>query len=122
MVMDKFEEADEHRQCYRHPSHAAMTVIAESASPDTLCSLKDISFGGMAFRSGHELKVGDRLTARFPDAAPCCEVYGNVVWSRRVDGEFEMGVEFAASDNRREILEKIVEDLAHFELRRLAAA
>ncbi len=122
MVMDKFEENDDQRQCYRHPSHVPVSINSNSFGPDDLCSLRDISLGGMAFRSGNELKMGETVRATLPDLAPAFEVKGTVVWSRRVNGGFEVGVEFTESGNRPEIVEKIVEEVAHLETCRLAAA
>lgn len=101
------------RSYIRHPSDIPIEVgNKETAFNETEC-LKNVSFGGLSFNSGHPLKVGTAFIIRIPVVRPIFEALSRVTWCNKVDNHYEVGVEFL---NQQDLFRvRMVEQICHIE-------
>jgi hypothetical protein len=76
--------------------------------------LRNISEGGLAFDSFHDIPVGASIDIHIPLGRPEVSVKGEVVWCRPTDdGCFEIGVRFIDAGQRFKM--RMVEQVCHIE-------
>lgn len=81
----------------------AMTIYTRGNSVATSRKLKDMSEGGVCFKSLTPFQKGTRIYVRIPVQTPPFEASGRVSWCREKGADYEVGVEF----ERREIDEML---------------
>ncbi len=103
----------ENRRFYRHPAHVPIEVWQEKESTYELDQLNNVSLGGVAFESDTCWKPGSIITFRVL-LNPPCHFTGKVVWCRKHDEHFEVGVQFLEKNSATK--EKLVDDVCQFEI------
>ena len=87
--------SEEKRKYIRHPSGIPIDVQLEEVAAGQREFLKNISFGGLCFRSAVPLDRGRVITIKIPLVRPVFQAKGFVAWCSR-NGEFyDVGVEFS---------------------------
>ena len=103
------------RKFIRHPANVPIEVrldwVAEDYHPDT--GLNNVGVGGLSFRSPRGLPVGQQVQIRFPWLEDARPLSGKVVWNRKQDEAFEIGVEFADRDQRYRL--RMIEQVCHIQ-------
>jgi hypothetical protein len=79
---------------YRHPSEIPIDFHLEQLVDTGTDYLKNVSHGGLAFRSTHVIPTGSLIRVRIPLLKPVFEAVGRVTWCRPCDQSYEVGVEF----------------------------
>lgn len=72
----------------------AMTIYTRGNSTITRRTLKDLSEGGLCFKSNTPFPNGTRIHLRIPVQDPPFETKGRVTWCTQKGSSFEVGVEF----------------------------
>lgn len=101
------------RKFIRHPSDIPIKYELDDVTAYSDEYLKNISQGGLCFFSKIEIAAGTLIHIRIPLLKPVIEVDGFVVWSRRTEGHYEVGVSF--KDANTEFRVRMVEQVCHIE-------
>lgn len=102
------------RQFIRHPIDVPVEIdIGDEASPSSCCT-HDISLGGLAFRSGSEVKPGSMVDISIGCVQPPFHAHARVAWCKPhpLSG-YELGVTFLDADDA--FRARMVEQLCHIE-------
>jgi hypothetical protein len=102
------------RKFIRHPADIPIEFCADdepSASQHGLAH--DVSFGGLAFEAEKCPAHGSVIEIRIPMVEPPFETRGQVVWCRKLDGHYEVGVRFLESTDAFKT--RMVEQVCHIE-------
>ena len=75
--------------------------------------LNNISFGGLSFRSGIPVEKGTRIKIKIPLVRPIFEADGKVIWCRKGDGTFDVGVKFISPGDNFKI--RMLEQVCHIQ-------
>jgi hypothetical protein len=102
-----------HRSYLRHPSEMPLLLLCESHPQGGLRRIHNVSLGGLACRSEASLSVGTRVIVQIPVVAPPFEARGEVVWCRRVDACYELGIQFSSEADA--FAARMVEQLCYIE-------
>ena len=96
------------RKFYRHPSDIPIEIWRSDESE--LHLLKNISLGGLAFESKTEWKPGEIVGIRVL-VQPTFELVGKVVWCRKSNHYYDVGVEFVENnpDDKEVMVEEVCE-------------
>jgi hypothetical protein len=94
MAENSTDYQQEKRKYLRHPAEVPIEYKASGQSEGNEDQIKDISFGGLCFRTRHYIEPGTLLTLRFPTINSDIELRGRVVWCRQEKYWEEVGVEF----------------------------
>ena len=101
------------RQFIRHPVDVPIEIRCDSAAPSVVHT-RDISAGGLAFRSAGEVDPGARIEVRIPHVQPPFEAHARVVWCREsAYGDYELGVAFLDAEDA--FLARMVEQVCYIE-------
>jgi hypothetical protein len=88
----------EHRRYLRHPTSIPITVTMADEKTMNLQALNNISTGGLSFESETAWKKGTAVGINFHPpfnfSKEILKVYGRVVWCKKVEDHFEVGIEF----------------------------
>lgn len=85
------------RHFIRHPADIPIECQITHRQPG--CQrVKDISLGGLSFQTPDALEHGCVIRIRIPVREPPFEVTGTVVWRRRTNSHYQVGVQFADAD------------------------
>ena len=101
------------RRYIRHPSDVPIEYYLSDGASDHGVRLKNVSRGGICFRTAQEVPSGAVIRIRIPLAQPPFEFSGIVAWSEKIDGEYEVGVEFTDEPTRFSI--RMVEQVCYIE-------
>lgn len=88
------------RKYVRHPTDIPIDYEydrSECVASDTE-RLKNISFGGLAFEAESVVEQGAILNVTIPLVDPEFHIQGRVAWCERIDGHYDIGVEFVEPD------------------------
>ena len=102
MVFKKSKFGDkliEKRQFERYPSDLQIKIDTEDMPLDPVYVLIDIGLGGIAFKSSHKLKVAEIIWISIPADNPLFEGRGRVVWIKKVECIYQIGVKFIDLDD-----------------------
>lgn len=115
---DKNKES--RRRFIRHPAEFPIEVqaVVETNSPN-IEYLHNISLGGLAFESDNEWKVGTLISIHITldeDNKFTFEYFGTVVWCRKREDHFYVGVKVAG--NQETFTEDMVEEVCQVEIYR----
>ena len=98
----------------RHPTDIPIRWSLGDIVPPGGEHLRNISEGGLAFISHHNITVGASIDINIPVGRPDVSVKGEVVWcSPTDDGCFEIGVRFIDVGQRFKM--RMVEQVCHIE-------
>jgi hypothetical protein len=98
----------------RHPTDIPIHWSLGEIVPAGGEHLRNISEGGLAFISQHDIPVGASINIQMPVVRPDISVKGEVVWCRPdEDGCFEVGVRFTDAGQRFQM--RMVEQVCHIE-------
>ncbi|OGS23558.1 MAG: hypothetical protein A2314_03115 [Elusimicrobia bacterium RIFOXYB2_FULL_50_12] len=101
------------RTFIRHPSDIPIEVQFENAEAEKEKYLKDISTGGLSFKSDIMLDENAIIRVRIPLIKPVFEARARVVWCRPENGYYDTGVEFIETEDVFKI--RMVEQICHIE-------
>ncbi len=103
----------ETRSFIRHPADIPIEVRCGPPVSGPGNQLNNISHGGVCFSSRTPWKNGSLIRLRIPVVEPAFEASGKVIWCRREDDHFEVGVEFL---DREDVYKaRMVEQVCHIE-------
>lgn len=107
-------ETDQDRHYIRHPSDIPISWnLGDVVAPGSEY-LRNISEGGLAFVSQHEIPSGAVIEIHIPVQHPEVSIRGTVVWCRpSTDGQYEVGVRFVDASTRFRM--RMVEQVCHIE-------
>lgn len=101
------------RNYIRHPSDIPIRFMEERHEPPVLHAMNDVGYGGLSFNSSKPLAKGALIHICIDTVTPAFEAEGVVVWCKRDDSEFVIGIEFT---NKEDIfLARMVEQICHIE-------
>ena len=83
------------RRFIRHPSDIPIDCRITPHRPARRDHLKNISSGGLCFETPEPLQLGRVVQITIPIQEPAFEVLGTIVWLRRANNHYEVGVRFA---------------------------
>ena len=90
----KTPSGDNMRTFIRHPSDIPIEIHPEDLSSHKEEYLNNISPGGLSFRSQIPLREGAAIRIKIPHVKPAFEARGKVVWCRKENEHFDVGIEF----------------------------
>ncbi len=101
------------RKFIRHPSEIPIKFSLDEVAHDGKEYLRDISLGGLSFRSKVDIPIGSHIAINIPLANPKLKIPGIVVWSREHDDHFDVGVEFNNSESKFQV--RMLEQICYME-------
>jgi hypothetical protein len=106
--------SEEKRQYIRHPSD--IPIIYEPVNKEGLQKkecLRNISVGGLSFRTDHHLETETFLEITIDLVRPVFKGKAVVVWCRQHEEHYDVGVQFV--DENTSARARIVEQVCHIE-------
>jgi hypothetical protein len=101
------------RKYIRHPVDIPIEFdVIERDEPEQN-RLRNISLGGIAFHSSKEVELGRVVTLRIPPIDPAFTASGRVVWVRKLQDGYDVGVTFLEPDKVFEA--RMVEQVCYIE-------
>ena len=101
-------------RCFiRHPTDIPLEVSISGVEELGSSRLRNISEGGLCFRSDTNLALGTRVHVLIPVQDPPFEADGVVVWSHFQRGYYQVGVEFDEQTTKFAL--RMVEQVCHIE-------
>ena len=97
------------RQFIRHPSDIPIEYCVTRLGSGRREHLNNISQGGLCFRTPKALQRGCIIRITIPVREPAFETTGTIVWCRRTNGYYDVGVQFA--DANTEFSVRMVEQI-----------
>lgn len=88
------------RHFIRHPSDIPIECHITHCEPCRGHGLKDISLGGLCFQTPDALERGCAIQIKIPVREPPFEVTGTIVWCRRTNDHYHVGVQFADTNTQ----------------------
>ena len=101
------------RQFIRHPTDMPIKYDIGDVAVNKKEYLNNISHGGLSFRSNIYIEPGSVIDIRIPIRKPVFKAKGIVVWCRKNDGYYEVGVEF--EEGKTEYGVRMVEQVCYIE-------
>ena len=101
------------RKFIRHPSDIPIEYDLRDVIAHRSEYLTNVGHGGLCFRSRCDIELGATINVRIPVCQPIFEARGVVVWCRKTEGYFEVGVSF--SDVETEFGVRMVEQVCQIE-------
>ncbi len=99
------------RHFIRHPSDIPIECRVTHCEPHYRHRMKDISIGGLCFQTPEALDPGCAIQITIPVQEPPFEVTGTIVWRRRTNDHYHVGVKFA--DANTEFSVRMIEQICH---------
>lgn len=97
------------REFIRHPIDIPIECRTARSKNTQRESLKNISDGGLCFQTTKALQPGRAIRITIPVREPAFETTGTIVWCQRVNGHYDIGVQFA--DAETEFSVRMVEQI-----------
>ena len=102
------------RQFIRHPSAVPIEVQSAPQNGYKGRSVKNVSFGGLAFLSDAAIEPETIVALRFPYLKPAFEVpKARVAWCRNEGSQYAVGVQFVNVEEAFRV--RMVEQICHIE-------
>ncbi|MCC6608061.1 MAG: PilZ domain-containing protein [Burkholderiales bacterium] len=108
------------RRFIRHPAEIPIEVRRDDRRSQGAPRTRNVSLGGLAFRSAHRLEPGAVVEVEIPFVRPGFRSAARVVWCTASAGAFELGVEFLDAEDA--FRARMVEQVCHIEEYRRAVA
>ena len=93
------------------PIKVSLDWVAGEFHP--LPELKNVSIGGLSFRSPQALPIGQVVRISFPFLDDHAPLVGQVVWNRSSDQGCEIGIQFTDSEQLYRL--RMIEQVCHIE-------
>ncbi len=100
------------REYIRHPTAVPISVDVDDAEPE-IDELTDVSEGGVCLRSPHFIQPRKHVHLSIAVCQPEFEADGTVVWCRRCDNAYDVGIRFDDDDTRFAM--RMVQQMCHIE-------
>ena len=101
------------REFVRHATGIPLEIIREGAASPSEQYLQNVSLGGLSCQYGEYLAVGTPVKVRITAIRPLFEVTGKVAWCRKIDDNYEIGVEYQGEKDLFRL--RMVEQISHIE-------
>jgi len=101
------------RQFIRHPTDMPIEYDIEDVAVNKNEYLNNISHGGLSFQSNICIEPGSVIDIRIPVREPAFKAKGIVLWCRKNDGHYDVGVEF--KEGKTEYGVRMVEQVCYIE-------
>lgn len=101
------------RKYMRHPSDIPIDLEIQGSGRDEKTYLNNVSVGGLSFQSLKRVTPGSVICIRISCVTPVFEAQGRVSWCERVDGHYDVGIEFL--DQEDAYRARMVEQVCHIE-------
>ena len=88
------------RRFIRHPSDIPIECRLTRQRPGRQDRLKNISSGGLCFETPEALQRGRVIQLTIPIREPAFEATGTIVWCRRTNTHYDVGVQFADANQQ----------------------
>ena len=111
---DQYAHPENKRRFIRHPTEIPVEVSLVATAHNRLAKLQDISLGGFAFICTIAWQPGMLLKIRLPLVKPVFEALARVVWSRRRNSYYDVGVTFM--DEEDAFRARLIEQLCQMEM------
>jgi hypothetical protein len=99
------------REFIRHPFDVTIRYTVGEVIADAENRTKNISEGGLCFKSPKLIAAGSRIHIEIPIQNPPFKIDGVVMWCRPFEGHHEVGVKF--EDDTRSFALRMVEQACH---------
>jgi hypothetical protein len=86
------------RRFLRHPADIPIECRLTRHGPSRRDRLKNISAGGLCFETSEALQRGCLIQITIPVREPAFKATGTIVWCRRTNSHYDVGVQFADAD------------------------
>lgn len=107
------------RTFIRQPSKIPVEISTPKKPAGKSQLLKNISFGGLCYRTGEPIEPGTQVNIRLPTLDPGLETRGRISWCRRKNNDIEIGIQFLDKDSEHRL--RIVEQICDIERSRKEA-
>ncbi len=101
------------RQFIRHPTDIPIEYDIGDVAVNVKEYLNNISHGGLSFQSKICFNLGSVITIRIPVHEPVFTAKGIVVWCRKNNGNYDVGIEF--EEGKTEYGVRMVEQICYIE-------
>jgi len=101
------------RQFIRHPSDIPIEYSVAHLGSRRKNRLRDIGQGGLCFRADTAIDRGCTVRIVIPIRKPEFEVTGTIVWCRKTNRHFDVGVRF--EDANTEFAVRMIEQICHID-------
>ena len=101
------------RQFIRHPSDIPIEYSIAHLGSRRKNRLRDIGQGGLCFRADAAIDRGCMIRIVIPIRKPEFEVTGTIVWCRKTNRHFDVGVRF--EDANTEFAVRMIEQICHID-------
>lgn len=101
------------RSYIRHPTDVPIELSPSDRMHDDHSRIKDVSVGGLSLRSDIALELKSLIKIRIPLVEPPFETHGKVVWCKKNQHDYEVGVKFI--DEQDAYAARMVEQICHIE-------
>ncbi|MDH3976246.1 MAG: PilZ domain-containing protein [Deltaproteobacteria bacterium] len=116
--MDDEGNGIDKRVFVRHPTEIPIEVFSTKIDGPICPNLKDISEGGISFRSKENFPKGELIEITIPFVTPVFHSKGIIVWTRRDGQYYEIGVRFHNSSDAFRV--RMIEQICYIETYRRA--
>jgi hypothetical protein len=105
----------ENRKYIRHPSDIPIEYhfVDVAVAVHQKDRLRNISIGGLSFRANQHLEQGTTILIQIPVVSPKFKGEGIVVWCRKHEGHYDVGIQFLDEDTK--FRARMVEQICHIE-------
>ena len=106
-----------HRKYIRHPSDVPIRVtlnwVEDEKDTHPCDRLNNVGLGGLSFKSSQGLPTGQSVSVSFPAIHQNLNLVGTVMWNKKIDDGFEIGLQFDSSDELFRI--RMIEQICQIE-------
>jgi hypothetical protein len=101
------------RTFIRHPSDIPIEVHSENVTLEKNESLENVSLGGVCFRADSPMQEDSVIKVKIAFVKPVFEAKGKVVWCKKENDYYDIGVEFLENQDIFRI--RMVEQICRIE-------
>lgn len=101
------------REFVRHATGIPLEIIREGVDRPSRQYLQNVSLGGLSCQYYEYLEVGTPVKVRITAIKPVFELSGKVTWCRKIDDQYEIGVEYQGEKDLFRL--RMVEQISHIE-------
>lgn len=101
------------RNYIRHPSDIPIRFAEDNQQTPDSQSMNNVGYGGLSFNSSKPIDKGTKLHVRIDTVTPVFEAEGVVVWCKKEQDGFIIGMEFLNKEDT--FLARMVEQVCHIE-------
>lgn len=92
--MGNDRKGKDRRSFVRHPTEIPVKISSASFENTISQNLKDVSEGGISFKSARKFSKGQLVEVTIPFVKPVFKSKGIVVWTKKDGSGFEIGIRF----------------------------